>query len=121
MTTQDLAKTIAESGLSLDNIRRAVADGYGAIAKAANTSYEVWNGREGAVADVPSYGATLMVNWAVHDQSCEEWYPTEKAAMAALHAVAASHGRTVVGRTVNLTSHNCHESIARVRVISPDS
>lgn len=64
----------------------------------------------------PSYGWLLDVTWAVSDLSYVDWYPTEDAARAALHQLAAGTA-CVEGDTVDLTSPGCHYSGASIRPV----
>lgn len=76
----------------------------------------LWTGEEGDVADQPPGGATLTVEWAIHEHSYRAWYPSTEQAKAALLAVAYENDTVPApdGLHVGLTSPGCHSSRAYV-------
>ncbi len=102
--------------MSTAELRSILAEINGELTRRANGSIPIWDGRNGQVGVAPSGGALLEVEWAVKDQSYQDWYPSEDAALAALHILAASHGRVPVNGQVDLTARGCHASYAVVRV-----
>lgn len=77
----------------------------------------VWRASTGWVYDEPTVGWYLVYSPALEDRGWEDAFPTHDAAIAALHGMAAEHGRTVSGREgdfLDLTHPGCAHSCAFV-------
>ena len=101
---------------TVESLRGEIARLRGKIAALAGEGLPVWEATTGDIRDLPPGGATLSVEFAVEDQSYEDWYPNTRAAKAALFELARQHGRvpTTDGLNVDLTEPGCKPSRAYV-------
>lgn len=98
------------------SIRSKIAALEGELAAIEGKPLRLYDGHYGQVHDTPQGGAILHVQWAISDQSYEDWYPTTEAAKAALLRLARDCGTApdATGFHVDLTAPGCHQSSAWV-------
>lgn len=112
---QQIIDTITKSddpAAVAEQLRRDIVEG---LAAASGSGYVYWTGDGQVDEPSPAGGWTLVVHWAVQDQSYSAWYPEERQARAALEKLAIEHSRTVDDDRVDLTMSGCLESFAFVR------